>query len=308
MPCDSPQPVSRSRRRLLQAAGGLGLAGLLASACSPIALLNRAAPSDTYWLTGDVAYGELPRQKLDIYRPARASGPVPVVVFLYGGAWREGSRSDYLFVGEALASRGFVAVLADYRLYPDVLFPAFVKDGAGATAWALRHADGFGGDAGRLFLMGHSAGAHIVMMLATDGRYLGAHGLAPNALSGAIGLAGPYDFLPFRSPLTAEVFGPPAQWPQSQPVNFVSGREPPLLLLTGDDDDVVLPRNTLRFAEKVRNAGGSADVIRYAGEGHRSVIAALASPLRGRYRVLDDIAAFIERQGAVRREPAASRS
>lgn len=308
MACREPKRIPCSRRRLLLAAGGMGLAGLISAACSPVALLNRAAPRDTFRSNTGLAYGEAARQRLDVYRPARDTDAAPVVVFFYGGAWREGERGDYLFVGEALASRGFVAVLADYRLYPEVRFPGFVEDGAAALAWTRRHAPDFGGDARRLFVMGHSAGAHIALMLATDARFLEAVGMRPQDLAGAIGLAGPYDFLPFRRASTAEVFDPPERWPLSQPIHFVSGREPPLLLLTGEDDDVVSPGNSTRLAARVAGLGGEVEVIRYPREGHRGIVAALAAPLRGRRRVLDDIAAFIERRGSIRREPAASRS
>ena len=290
-------PRSLRRRQLLAAIGLSGIAGALASACSPIALLNGAAPSDTYRRSGGIAYGALPRQMLDTYQPAAASAEAPVVVFFYGGAWRNGARGDYLFVGEALAACGCVAVLADYRLYPEVRFPDFVEDGAAAVAWARRHARQFGGDPRRLFVMGHSAGAHIALMLATDPRYLAGAGMQPRELAGAIGLAGPYDFLPITSRRTAAIFDPPERWPQSQPINFVSGLEPPLLLLTGDDDNIVSPGNTTRLAAKVSGLGGKVEVIRYPGEGHRSIIAALAAPLRMRYRVHDDIAGFIARQG-----------
>lgn len=308
MPNDHRHCTSRTRRLLL-VAGGLGLAGLFAAACSPIALLNRAAPRNTFRSSTGLAYGDAARQRLDVYRPASETHAAPVVVFFYGGAWREGERGDYLFVGEALASRGIVAVLADYRLYPEVRFPGFVEDGAAALAWTRRHAADFGGDARRLFVMGHSAGAHIALMLVTDPRYLGTVGMRPQDLAGAIGLAGPYDFLPFRRASTAEVFDPPARWPLSQPINFVSGREPPLLLLTGEDDDVVSPGNTTRLAARVGELGGKVEVIRYPGEGHRSVIAALSAPLRSSRRVLDDIAGFVARQGSgATREPAASRS
>ncbi len=290
-------PRSLRRRQLLAAIGLSGIAGALVSACSPVALLNGAAPSDTYRRSGGIAYGALPRQMLDTYQPAAASAEAPIVVFFYGGAWRNGARGDYLFVGEALAACGCVAVLADYRLYPEVRFPDFVEDGAAAVAWARRHARQFGGDPRLLFVMGHSAGAHIALMLATDPRYLAGAGMQPRELAGAIGLAGPYDFLPITSRRTAAIFDPPERWPQSQPINFVSGLEPPLLLLTGDDDNIVSPGNTTRLAAKVRGLGGKVEVIRYPGEGHRSIIAALAAPLRKRYRVHEDIAGFIARQG-----------
>lgn len=295
--CLSTRVFSAHRRLLLGAIGVAGAGAALAAACSPIALLNGAAPSDTYRLTADIPYGTLPRQKLDVYRPVAALPNAPTVVFFYGGAWRNGARSDYLFVGEALAACGCVAVLADYRLFPEARFPAFVEDGAAALRWTRDHAIEHGGNPRRLFVMGHSAGAHIALMLSTDDRYLAGAGMKQRELAGAIGLAGPYDFLPFRSRRTAEIFDPPERWPLSQPINFVSGREPPLLLMTGDDDDVVDPGNTTRFAAKVRGLGGKAEVIRYSGEGHRSIIAALAAPLRKRHRVLDDIADFVAQQG-----------
>jgi len=288
--------VSTQRRRLLAAIGLSSLAGALAPACSPAALLNGATPSDTYRRTSGIAYGRLPRQRLDVYRPTASGVDAPTVVFFYGGAWRHGARADYLFVGEALAACGCVAVLADYRLFPEARFPTFVEDGAAALRWARDHAAEYGADPRRLFLMGHSAGAHIALMLVTDERYLAGADMRPRELAGAIGLAGPYDFLPFKSRRTAEIFGPPARWPQSQPINFVSGREPPLLLMAGNDDDVVAPGNATRLAAKVNALGGKAEVVLYPGEGHRSIIAALAAPLRNRYRVFDDISAFIARQ------------
>lgn len=288
--------VCARRRRLIAALGLTGLAGVLHTACSPIALLNGAAPAHSHRRTSGIAYGELPRHRLDVFQPAAAGTNAPTVVFFYGGAWRRGERSDYLFVGEALAACGCVALIADYRLFPEVRFPAFVEDGAAAVGWTRRNVAAFGGDPNRLFVMGHSAGAHIALLLATDDRYLALSSMRPGDLAGAIGLAGPYDFLPFRNRQTAEIFDPPERWPQSQPINYVTGREPPLLLITGDDDDIVDPGNTARMAARVRGLGGKAEVIRYPGEGHRSVLAALAAPLRDRYRVWSDIAAYIARQ------------
>ena len=306
----SVRPFSIQRRRLLGAIGLSSLAGAITAACSPVALLNGAAPSDTYLRTAGIPYGDLPRQRLDVYRPTAAVADAPTVVFFYGGAWRHGARGDYLFVGEALAALGCVAVLADYRLFPEARFPAFVEDGAAALRWARDHAPEHGGNPRRLFVMGHSAGAHIALMLVTDERYLAAAGMQPRELAGAIGLAGPYDFLPFTSKRTAAIFDPPERWPQSQPINFVSGKEPPVLLLTGNDDNIVDPGNSTRLAAKMRGLGGKVEVIRYPGEGHRSIIAALAAPLRSRYRVQDDVAAFIARQADALSRPglAASRS
>jgi acetyl esterase/lipase len=169
----------------------------------------------------------------------------------------------------------------------------FVHDAAGAVKWAADNAPRFGGDANRLFVMGHSAGAHIAMMLSLDRAYLAAVGMSPRQLRGAIGLAGPYDFLPLSSDRLKEIFGPEEAWPRSQPVNFVRGEEPPLLLATGDADDIVKPRNTASLAARVRAAGGVVKEITYPKAGHVSIVVDLASPFRGRSPVFQDVAAFI---------------
>src|SRR4051812_7383573 len=97
-----------SRRATLRAfcAGGAALV----AGCSPFALVNGLVPSGTYRARKDIAYGEHPRLKLDVYQPAEPKGRAPVVVFFYGGNWDAGERGNYLFAGEALASKGFVAV------------------------------------------------------------------------------------------------------------------------------------------------------------------------------------------------------
>ncbi|MEY3201133.1 MAG: hypothetical protein RIR70_683 [Pseudomonadota bacterium] len=279
---------------LLRGPRALGalLLGVL-SGCSPVSMLNALVPHDTYQRTRALPYGDLPRQKLDVYVPAQGARDAPVVVFFYGGSWESGSREDYRFVGEALSSLGAVALVADYRIYPEARFPVFLQDAAQAVKWAAHNAPTFGGDANRLFVMGHSAGAHIALMLATDSDYLAAVGMQPQQLRGAIGLAGPYDFLPLSSDRLKEIFGPETNWPRSQPVNFVRGQEPPMLLATGDADDIVKPKNTASLAARVRAAGGQVKEITYPKAGHVSIVVDLSSPFRGRSPVWQDVAAFI---------------
>jgi acetyl esterase/lipase len=189
--------------------GGLML--LVLGACSPVKVLNALTPDDTFDKTVGIAYGDDPRQKLDVYVPRHPLKGAPVVVFFYGGSWNSGNRGDYTFVGEALASRGIVAVLADYRLYPQVRYPLFLEDGARAVAWTKAHISEYSGNPQRLYLMGHSSGAYNASMLALDTNLLGAVGMSPKDLSGWIGLAGPYDFLPIENPDVRPVFF----WPDS---------------------------------------------------------------------------------------------
>ena len=272
----------------------LAMAAFMA-ACSPIKVLNALTPCDTFTKTSAIAYGDNPRQKLDIYRPLPAISNAPVVVFFYGGSWNNGSKDDYAFVGEALASRGVVVVIADYRLYPQVRYPAFLQDGAKAVAWTYHHGAEYGADPKQLYVMGHSSGAYNASMLALDGRWLNAVGLAPSIFKGWIVLAGPYDFLPIENPDVKPVFFFPDSPPESQPINHVSRDAPPSLLIASTDDTLVNPtRNTGGLAKKLREAGAPVEVLYFTRTGHATLVASIAKPLRWLAPVLDRVTGFIE--------------
>lgn len=240
---------------------------------------------------------------LDIYFPkgaaARPQGvaagqtstlPAPVVVFFYGGTWRRGERAQYQFVGRRLAEHGVLAIVTDYRTYPDATFPDFLDDAARAVAWSRQHVDEYGGDPEQLFVAWHSAGAQIAALLGADPRYLGQHGMQPDDLAGVIGLSGPYDFVVGEQ--YRDVFGPPAQWPQAQAVNFVDGREPPFLLIHGADDRVVESRDSVQMAGKLRANGVPAQLLMLPNAGHGAPLLGLYDPQRVP-RVLPAMLAFI---------------
>ena len=219
----------------------------------------------------------------------------PVVVFFYGGNWQEGEKSTYRFVGAALAARGLVAIIPDYRIYPEVRFPGFIEDGARAVRWARDHAAEFGGDPGRVVVMGHSAGAYIAAMLAYDRQWLAAVDLDPDRdVRGLVGLAGPYDFLPLHSDTLKIIFGPDDRLAATQPINFVEGAAPPAFLATGRDDDMVDPGNVTRLGRRISEKGGAVTVKFYDGVGHRMLIGAFAAPLRPLAPVLRDTVGFID--------------
>jgi acetyl esterase/lipase len=269
---------------------------VLASACSPAQIVNTLVPHDDFKLLADRPYGTLARQKLDIYTPITTDRRKPIVIFFYGGDWQTGSKSDYLFVGEALASRGFVVIVPDYRLYPQVRYPAFLEDGAKAIRWTVDHANEFGGDGGRLYVMGHSAGAYDAAMLALDRQWLAGVGLdSDRVVRGLIGLAGPYDFLPLHSDTLKDIFGPPERLPETQPIRYVHAGEPPALLITGEDDDTVEPANTQRLAAHMRADGGSVTDLYYSNMGHVKLVGTLASPLQFLAPTIGDVTAFIGR-------------
>ena len=264
----------------------------------PLTALNLLTPIGSYNKTADLTYGPLARNQLDVYTPTDLHGPAPVVLFFYGGSWNSGARQDYRFVGEALASRGIVTVVADYRLYPQVRYPEFLQDAARAAAWTRQQISSYGGDPQRIFLMGHSAGAYNAAMLALDDSLLAQVHLAPDSLRGWIGLAGPYDFLPVTNPVARPVFFYPDSPPDSQPINHVSASAPPALLLASLDDPTVNPqRNTGGLAKKLRASGVAVDEEYFERTDHVTLVAALALPLRGLAPVLDSVERFVKTDG-----------
>ena len=274
--------MSLARRGLLAS-----LAGAL-SGCSPAALLNATVPHRGYTLEPDIAYGPDPRQKLDIYRPQTPRPDGKAVVFFYGGSWDSGSKSDYLFVAQALTASGYTVVIPDYRLYPEVRFPAFVQDGAEAVRWT---SDRVG--SANLFVMGHSAGAHIALLLMTNTSYLQAAGVDRMTLPGVIGLSGPYDFLPLTSAKLIDVFGS-ANDPTMEAITFAMPPLPPALLIHGTADDTVYPRNSEHLAAAWRKAGAPVELELYPGVGHVDVVASFADLLRTRAPTRTDVLAWLE--------------
>jgi acetyl esterase/lipase len=325
MPADEPPLVTVSRRAAL-----MGLAGL-ASACSRLAFLAANVPAlfGAYSRRIDLPYGTDPRQKVDVYLPepaagaARAGGaggaggaaagagvaagaahpqaPRPMIVFWNGGRWSFGDKKDYRFVGAALAGLGYVAVVANYRDYPQVKMPGFMDDAARAAQWAFAHAAEFNADPERFYVMGHSAGAHMAALVSLDERYFAALGAPVPRIAGVIGLSGPYDFLPLEEADLQDMFGPPALYPQSQPINYVRPDAPPFLLVVGLEDHVVLPKNTLNLAAALKAVDVPVSLEVYPKLSHADTVAALSLPARGRAPVLLDIRQFV---GAARGSPA----
>jgi acetyl esterase/lipase len=223
-----------------------------------------------------------------------AKGTIP---FFYGGSWRDGSKTDYRFVAQALTSREFVVVLPDYRLYPQVTFPAFVQNGASAVRWVGDNISTYGGDTNHLYLMGHSAGSHIAALLTLDAHYLKAVGLDRNAIRAMATLSGPYDFTPnLRDrPVFGMATNQTAINPNIEPITFVDGKEPPMLLVQGLRDKIVSPTNAVNLAARIRKAGGAVELITYPKRGHASMLVALASPYHWLAPVLKDVTDFIDR-------------
>ncbi|MFN4042447.1 MAG: alpha/beta hydrolase [Brevundimonas sp.] len=273
-----------------------GALGALTAACSPLSLLNTLGPRDrgARRVARGLAYGDDPRQTMDVYAPTGARD-LPVVVFFYGGGWDSGSRDVYGWAAQAIAARGFVVFLPDYRIVPQVRFPSFIEDAAAATARAGDLARDYGGDGARLAVAGHSAGAHLAMMIALDRRYMQAVG-RPDLIKAAAGLAGPYDFLPFDVPASVNAFGRAPDPTLTQPVTFARADAPPLWLGHGTDDVVVHAEDTTILDARMKAVGGRSEAKLYPGLDHADLIATFSPLFRKKAPVLDDMTAFLHRE------------
>ncbi len=287
-----PSPTRPSRRAVL---GGIAASAAAAglSGCS-WALSEVAGLGTDVAVKTDLAFGPHERHRLDLYLPAAAKAETPLVLFLYGGSWKWGSRWRYGFVGYALADRGLAVAVADYRLYPEVRFPEFNFDAARAAAWLQANRGRFGLAPGPLHLMGHSAGAHIAALVALDARYLGEYGMAPAGLGRFVGVSGPYAMHPSEVGYIADIFPTADKEDAARPVTFARAGAPPMLLLHGAADTIVAPENSFALARAETARGGAAEARLYDGVGHKEAILALAPMFEGLAPVADDAAAFLK--------------
>ncbi|HEY5346686.1 MAG TPA: alpha/beta hydrolase [Rhizomicrobium sp.] len=262
------------------------------SACTPFAVINLLTPNSGYSIQRNIAYGPDPRQALDIYVPDGLTKPAPVVLFFYGGSWENGKKSGYKAFGQAMASRGIIAVIADYRLYPQVTYPAFVEDGAAAFHLIQGEIARHGGDPKRIFLAGHSAGGYIAVMLGSDPHYLKDAHADIGQVAGIIGIAGPYDFLPLTDPTLIRIFHG-ANNEAAMPIHYIDGVRPPMLLVTGSADETVAPSNAARMAARLRSRGSAVQEIVYPDIGHIGIILSFVPGFRDKTTLPDDMAKFI---------------
>lgn len=271
---------------------------MLLTACNAIVFKAVNLPSYMHselQLKKNLVYGDKPYQKLDLYLPkdpATAKGQL--LIFVYGGAWVSGAKEHYYFVAETFTAAGYAVAIPDYIKYPKGEFPSFVEDIALAIAWLSQHGREYT-DINQLIMMGHSAGAHIGALLLTDPKYLAAQQLSPDAIDAFIGLAGPYGFTP-KNKKFQNIFGNLDDYSQMQPLHFVTGKEPAMLLLQGNDDSIVIPVNTRKFAEKINSQGGAAEANFYDGRGHFGIMLPLSRLPGSKDDVVTTILNFLQRQ------------
>lgn len=269
------------------------LALVLLTGCSPLRIVNALSPASAERISENHSYGPDDRQKLDLYFPNQAKPEAPVIVFFYGGSWRHGHRASYQFVGHSLSARGYTVAIADYRLYPKVRFPEFVRDGAIALTWLKNNIpeaqNGF-------VLMGHSAGAHTAALLSLDTSYLSKHDLDIQEIHGMIGLAGPYAFNPLQYRRTRPVFSSLTTPEPAQPVNHAcpGSDKPALLLLHGLADTIVYPKNSKTLHDKLSRCDGVAQHVEYPQVNHFDILIGLSDRFTYLAPVLADIETFLD--------------
>lgn len=308
------QPSAYVKHRHL--VGALLIAGLLllgGCRATLFAVLNSTDQRRAVEQQRNIVFEAAHKLSLDVYRPSHVAqlraGGAPIVVFFYGGDWAYGKREWYRFVGTALAAQGVIVVIPDYRKYPQVAMDGFMRDGARAVAWAHAHAAELGGDPRAIFVMGHSAGGQIAALLATDPQWLAPYDMQPHDLAGFIGLAGCYDFtpIPLKQKDMLGTFGHTlAEQRRAQPVLFVTGHEPPMLLLQGSADREVNPANAISLDQAMRAHGEDVTLKLYPGIGHSPLLFALSRPLRKHAPTLDDVLHFIRNHVPADDQPAAT--
>lgn len=225
------------------------------------------------------------RHVLDVYTPRKKSSvPYPVVVFIHGGSWNSGSKNIYWFIGRRLAKQGVVAVIINYRLAPAVEVPAMANDCARAVQWTAQHIAGYGGDANRIFVMGHSAGGGLAALLATDNQLFTPLGIAKNPVKGAI-LDDPagldmYDYLTkMQYPGDEQYLIPygkdPAAWRSVSPMYHVGAGSPPMLVFIGEKTYPSIINSSQRFSQKLQALGIKHTFTTLAGKKHIPMVTQL---------------------------------
>ena len=284
----------RIQRAILSICIVIFLAASLGCTSLKLALVNGLAKFDDYTRIADIAYGQHSLNGLDWYLPAADKAKHVTVIFFYGGCWGGCTvlpKEQYLFVAQALTAQGYSVVIPNYRHHPEVKFAAIMQDAAQAVEWVKAHSAEHGDNSEQLFLMGHSAGAQMAAMLTLQESYL--QPKTYQSIKGFIGLAGPYDFLPMTAPYQKVVFGPEESYPATQPINFVQGTEPPLLLLYGNNDTTVKPVNIASLRQAVKQTGGCVETHEYSDLDHAFLLGALSLPFQQQEPVLSDILQFL---------------
>jgi acetyl esterase/lipase len=211
--------------------------------------------------------------KLDVFR-VKGGEPAPVLVFIHGGYWNSGHRKLYASFAKTFNSAGFVTVLVDYRLFPEVMYPVFVDDCVNALNWTMEHIAEYGGDPERIFVAGSSAGSHIAAMILLDDEFRNSLAFDPMKIRGALLTSSPFDFEKdnlLDEDILHEVMGSEENYNDAQPIKHIRKDVPPILIINGDRDPLTSEAQAARFAHKMKEIGAPVTYLMIPGGDHHSV-------------------------------------
>ena len=265
------------------------LSTLILSSCYQAGLFIANLPQKfhDYNVIKDISYGEEKLQKFDIYLNSKPNAPT--LIYFYGGGYTQGSKEDYKFMADAWLKRGYNVAIPDYRKYPDVEFKDIVADAAKAINYIHQNIQDYNGNKSNIYVLGHSAGAHISFLAIADRSYE----VKQNPVKAIAGLAGPYSFEPKISKYK-EIFGPPEKYPMMQVDNFITGDEPPMLLINGGSDNLVGVSNTARLAKKLDQFDVEYQRKVYEGIGHLGLVGRFADLWLSENVIIDDVDEFFK--------------
>jgi acetyl esterase/lipase len=227
----------------------------------------------------DIAYRDGPgadreRHKLDVYVP-KGRKDFPVLLFVHGGSWRSGNKNLYTALGNSLARAGIGVVITNYRLSPQVKHPAHVEDVARAFAWTCANVGRYGGRADHIYVCGHSAGGHLVSLLATDPNYLKAENRSPADIRGVIAISGVYE-IRTDIRLFQSAFGADERLCRlASPLTHVTGKHPPFLIAYGDSDLPYLDRMAEDMHAALTRCGCPSTLLKLKNRNHYTIIMTL---------------------------------
>ncbi|WP_409431943.1 alpha/beta hydrolase [Litorimonas sp. RW-G-Af-16] len=279
----------KHRKKLALTLGGaMGLIFAVA-ACAPVTLLNTITPSSSFSKAKDVSYGPLERQKLDLYKADTPKPDAPMLVFVHGGSWQEGSKDIYKFLADGFTKDGYDIAVPNYRLYPQTKYPGMIEDTAKAIAYAaVQNPDR------PIVVIGHSAGAYNALMAIMDPRFMAAENLATcERVAGVISLAAPTGAYELKDPPYPTIF-PGRFQGEDAPLAHADQPLPAMFLINGADDTTVGRKNAEMLAEKIEASGGNAKLKIYDGMNHTEAVQFLSRHFDGDSSLKSDIASFID--------------
>jgi arylformamidase len=239
-------------------------------AADSAAVRKRMGEPETY------DYGDTRAESLDLYRTHRA--PAPIQVFIHGGAWRLLSARDSAFPAETFVRAGAHYVALDFALLPSVALDQMVDQVRSAIAWLYRHAAQFGGDPDRIFISGHSSGAHLAAAVATTD-WKARFGLPQDVVKGALCCSGIYDLEPVRLSSRNDYVQLDAALVEAlSPLRHLASLRCPVAVGIGERESDEFKRQARELASAVERHGILVELIEGAGLNHFEIVATLASP------------------------------